>query len=300
MAIVTMAKLVEEASSRGMTIGALAREVEARESGLSVDELNEKMRKRLEVMRQSVAAGLQGVRSRSGLTGEDAVKMTKAQSKGLLISNEPLNTAMAYALAVAEVNAAMGLIVAAPTGGSCGILPGVLLSVGKRLGSDDDALLEALFAAGAVGAVVSRSSTLAGAAAGCQAECGTGAAMAAAAATQLAHGSPHQCANAVAFAFKGLLGLVCDPVAGLVEVPCIKRNAISVSVALAAADMALAGIESVIPADEVIETMGIVGRDMPASLRETALGGLAVTPTGKRLARELASAPPSDEAAGHK
>jgi len=295
-----MAKLVEEASSRGMTIGALAREVEARESGLSVDELNEKMRKRLEVMRQSVAAGLQGVRSRSGLTGEDAVKMTKAQSKGLLISNEPLNTAMAYALAVAEVNAAMGLIVAAPTGGSCGILPGVLLSVGKRLGSDDDALLEALFAAGAVGAVVARSSTLAGAAAGCQAECGTGAAMAAAAATQLAHGSPHQCANAVAFAFKGLLGLVCDPVAGLVEVPCIKRNAISVSVALAAADMALAGIESVIPADEVIETMGIVGRDMPASLRETALGGLAVTPTGKRLARELASAPPSDEAAGHK
>lgn len=300
MAIVTMTKLVEEASSRGMTIGALAREVEARESGLSVDELNEKMRKRLEVMRQSVAAGLQGVRSRSGLTGEDAVKMTKAQSKGLLISNEPLNTAMAYALAVAEVNAAMGLIVAAPTGGSCGILPGVLLSVGKRLGSDDDALLEALFAAGAVGAVVARSSTLAGAAAGCQAECGTGAAMAAAAATQLAHGSPHQCANAVAFAFKGLLGLVCDPVAGLVEVPCIKRNAISVSVALAAADMALAGIESVIPADEVIETMGIVGRDMPASLRETALGGLAVTPTGKRLARELASAPPSDEAAGHK
>ncbi|HOL01397.1 MAG TPA: L-serine ammonia-lyase, iron-sulfur-dependent, subunit alpha [Bacillota bacterium] len=300
MAIVTMAKLVEEASSRGMTIGALAREVEARESGLSVDELNEKMRKRLEVMRQSVAAGLQGVRSRSGLTGEDAVKMTKAQSKGLLISNEPLNTAMAYALAVAEVNAAMGRIVAAPTGGSCGILPGVLLSVGKRLGSDDDALLEALFAAGAVGAVVARSSTLAGAAAGCQAECGTGAAMAAAAATQLAHGSPHQCANAVAFAFKGLLGLVCDPVAGLVEVPCIKRNAISVSVALAAADMALAGIESVIPADEVIETMGIVGRDMPASLRETALGGLAVTPTGKRLARELASAPPSDEAAGHK
>lgn len=226
--------------------------------------------------------------------------MTKAQSKGLLISNEPLNTAMAYALAVAEVNAAMGRIVAAPTGGSCGILPGVLLSVGKRLGSDDDALLEALFAAGAVGAVVARSSTLAGAAAGCQAECGTGAAMAAAAATQLAHGSPHQCANAVAFAFKGLLGLVCDPVAGLVEVPCIKRNAISVSVALAAADMALAGIESVIPADEVIETMGIVGRDMPASLRETALGGLAVTPTGKRLARELASAPPSDEAAGHK
>jgi L-serine dehydratase len=196
---------------------------------------------------------------------------------------------MAYALAVSEVNAAMGRIVAAPTAGSCGILPGVLLSVAKTLDTSDASLIEALFSAGAVGAVVARSSTLAGAAAGCQAECGTGAAMAAAAATELAKGSPRQCANAVAFAFKGLLGLVCDPVAGLVEVPCIKRNAICVAVALAAADMALAGIKSVVPPDEVIETMGLIGRELPASLRETALGGLAATPTGKGLAAKLMS-----------
>lgn len=287
MAITTIAKLVETASSRDLTIGALAREIEAEDAGLSIAQLNDKMKKRLEVMRDSVARGLQGVRSTSGLTGGDALKMTEAQSQGTLISAEPLNSAMAYALAVAEVNAAMGRIVAAPTAGSCGILPGVLLSVGETLDASDASLTEALFTAGAVGAVVARSSTLAGAAAGCQAECGTGAAMAAAAATELAKGTPNQCANAVAFAFKGLLGLVCDPVAGLVEVPCIKRNAICVAVALAAANMALAGIESIIPPDEVIETMGQIGRDMPASLRETALGGLAATPTGRKLTKEL-------------
>ena len=289
MKITSIAKLVETASSRGLSIGAVARELEAEETGLSVPELDRKMKDRLQVMRDSVAAGLQGVRSKSGLTGGDASRMVQAQSKGSLIGGQPLDSAMAYSLAVAEVNAAMGRIVAAPTAGSCGILPGVLLSLAEVLGSSDASLIEALFTAGAVGAVVARSSTLSGAAAGCQAECGTGAAMAAAAATELAKGSPAQCANAVAFAFKGLLGLVCDPIAGLVEVPCIKRNAICVAVALAAANMALAGIESVIPSDEVIETMGIVGRELPASLRETALGGLAATPTGKRLAGELLS-----------
>jgi len=287
--ITSIAKLVEAASSHSLTIGALARKLEAEETGLSISQLDEKMKRRLEVMRDSAARGLQGVRSKSGLTGGDALRMAEAQSKGILISAEPLNSAMAYALAVAEVNAAMGRIVAAPTAGSCGILPGVLLSVGEMLDASDLSLIEALFTAGAVGEVVARSSTLSGAAAGCQAECGTGAAMAAAAATELAKGSPHQCANAVAFAFKGLLGLVCDPVAGLVEVPCIKRNAICVAVALAAANMALAGIESVVPPDEVIETMGLVGRELPASLRETALGGLAATTTGKRLATELLS-----------
>ncbi|HXL05238.1 MAG TPA: L-serine ammonia-lyase, iron-sulfur-dependent, subunit alpha [Bacillota bacterium] len=289
MTITSIAELVETASSHDLTIGALVRKLEAEETGLSISQLDEKMKKRLEVMRDSVARGLQGMHSKSGLTGGDALRMAEALSRGTLINAESLNSAMAYALAVAEVNAAMGRIVAAPTAGSCGILPGVLLSVGEILDASDASLIEALFTAGAVGAVVARSSTLAGAAAGCQAECGTAAAMAAAAVAQLAEGSPHQCANAVAFAFKGLLGLVCDPVAGLVEVPCIKRNAICVAVALAAANMALAGIESVIPADEVIETMGLVGRELPASLRETALGGLAATPTGKKLATELLS-----------
>jgi L-serine dehydratase len=159
MAITTIAKLVETASSRDLAIGVLAREIEAEDAGLSIAQLNDKMKKRLEVMRESVVRGLQGVRSTSGLTGGDALKMAEAQSQGTLISAEPLNSAMAYALAVAEVNAAMGRIVAAPTAGSCGILPGVLLSVGETLDASDASLIEALFTAGAVGAVVARSST---------------------------------------------------------------------------------------------------------------------------------------------
>jgi L-serine dehydratase len=284
MAITTLAELVEEASSRGVSIGAIVREREAEQSGRPEDDLDADMRERLGVMRSAVDRGLAGVRSRSGLTGGDGPRMASARMNGETICGEPFDSALAYALAVAEVNASMGRIVAAPTAGSCGVLPGVLLSVGERLCVDDLALVEALFASGGVGAVIERSSTLSGAAAGCQAECGSAAAMASAAAVQLAGGSPEACASAVAIAFKGLLGLVCDPVAGLVEVPCIKRNATSVAVALAAADMALAGIRSVIPADEVIEAMGSIGRALPPSLRETALGGLAVTPTGKKVA----------------
>ncbi|NLS45483.1 MAG: L-serine ammonia-lyase, iron-sulfur-dependent, subunit alpha [Firmicutes bacterium] len=287
MIISSIAKLVETASSYGLTIGELARKIESEKTGLSISELNEKMERRLKVMRASVARGLQGINSKSGLIGENALKMLQAKAEGVLIGNEPLNSAIAYALAVSEVNAAMGRIVAAPTAGSCGILPGVLLSVAETLNTNDSLIIEALFSAGATGEIIARSSTLAGAAAGCQAECGAAAAMAASAATELAKGTPNQSANALAFAFKGLLGLVCDPVAGLVEVPCVKRNAICVGVALAAANMALAGIESVIPPDEVIETMALIGREMPASLKETALGGLAATPTGKRLAAQL-------------
>lgn len=289
MAIITLAELVEDASRLGVSIGAIVRAREAEQSGRAEDDLNSDMQERLGVMRSAVSCGLRGVRSRSGLTGGDGPRMAAARLKTSTICGEPLDSAMAYALAVAEVNASMGRIVAAPTAGSCGVLPGVLLSVGERLCVDDSALVEALFTAGGVGAVIERSSTLSGAAAGCQAECGSAAAMAAAAAVQLAGGSPGTCSHAVALAFKGLLGLVCDPVAGLVEVPCVKRNATSVAVALAAADMALAGIRSVIPADEVIEAMGSIGRALPPSLRETALGGLAVTPTGKKLALELES-----------
>ena len=302
----SIAELTDAAMSRSLTIGAAVREQEALDSGQSQDAINSKMQERLAVMRDSVGRGLAGVRSRSGLTGGDARRMAEARTRTrtltrirtadadgtadgapMLIGGEPLVSAIAYALAVAEVNAGMGRIVAAPTAGSCGVLPGVLFSVGETRGAGDSELVDALFAAGGVGAVIARSSTLAGAAGGCQAECGAAAAMAAAAAVQIAGGAPEQCANAVALAFKGLLGLVCDPVAGLVEVPCIKRNATSVAVALAAADMALAGIRSVIPADEVIQAMRAIGRGLPASLRETALGGLAVTPTGKRIASEI-------------
>jgi len=294
----SIAELTNAAVSRALTVGAAVREQEALDLDQSQDVVICRMQERLAVMRDSVGRGLAGVRSRSGLTGGDARRMAEARTRiarghatasgaPMLIGGEPLTSAIAYALAVAEVNAGMGRIVAAPTAGSCGVLPGVLFSVGEIRGAGDAELVDALFAAGGVGAVIARSSTLAGAAGGCQAECGAAAAMAAAAAVEVAGGTPEQCADAVALAFKGLLGLVCDPVAGLVEVPCIKRNATSVAVALAAADMALAGIRSVIPADEVIWAMGAIGRELPASLRETALGGLAATPTGKRIASEI-------------
>jgi len=294
----SIAELTNAAVSRALTVGAAVREQEALDLDQSQDVVICRMQERLAVMRDSVGRGLAGVRSRSGLTGGDARRMAEARTRiarghatasgaPMLIGGEPLTSAIAYALAVAEVNAGMGRIVAAPTAGSCGVLPGVLFSVGEIRGAGDAELVDALFAAGGVGAVIARSSTLAGAAGGCQAECGAAAAMAAAAAVEIAGGTPEQCADAVALAFKGLLGLVCDPVAGLVEVPCIKRNATSVAVALAAADMALAGIRSLIPADEVIWAMGAIGRELPASLRETALGGLAATPTGKRIASEI-------------
>lgn len=285
----TLAELAKTATERKISVGELAVQSEAAESGSSREALFEQMRRNLEVMRESAELGLRGVQSRSGLTGGDARRVAAARGGGRLVGGEPLDSAIAKALAVSEVNAAMGRIVAAPTAGSCGVLPGVLLAVAERVGADDAALIDALFTAGAVGTVIARAATLAGAEGGCQAECGSAAAMAAAAAAQLAGGTPAECGEAVAIALKGMLGLVCDPVAGLVEVPCIKRNALATANAIAAADMALAGIHSVIPADEVIAAMAAVGRSLPAALRETSQGGLATTPTGRRLARQFAT-----------
>lgn len=290
MRSISLQELAELASARGVTIGALSLEWECQEAGEPAEALRGKMGERLRVMREAVARGLQGVKSRSGLTGGDAKLVAKglaANASARLVGGEPLTTAISYALAVSEVNASMGRIVAAPTGGSCGILPGVLLSVGERVGATDESLIDALFTAGAAGSVIARRATVSGAAGGCQAECGSAAAMAAAAAVQLGGGTPQQCVQAVALSLKGLMGLVCDPVAGLVEVPCIKRNATSAGVALAAATMALAGVRSVVPPDEVVDAMGAVGRELPASLKETAVGGLAATPTGKRIAGQV-------------
>lgn len=236
----------------------------------------------LDVMEAAVAAGLKGdARSRSGLTGGDARRVSEASHA---LAGDTLARAIAAALAVAEVNASMGRVVAAPTGGASGVLPGVLLTVAADTGSDREHAALALAAAGGVGGVIASKASLSGAASGCQAEIGAGAAMAAAAAVQLAGGTPAQAGHAAALALQGLLGLVCDPVGGLVEVPCVARNATAAGVALAAAQMALAGVEFPIPFDEVAAAMGSVGRSLPPSLRETALGGLAVTPTGKRLA----------------
>jgi L-serine dehydratase len=190
---------------------------------------------------------------------------------------------IARALAVAEVNASMGRIVAAPTGGASGVLPAVLTTIAERTGAPRERTVLALVTAAAIGGVIAARATLSGAAGGCQAEIGSASAMAAAAAVELAGGTPSQAGHAASFALQGLLGLVCDPVGGLVEVPCVVRNATGTAVALAAVELALAGVEFPIPLDEVIDAMGHVGRSLPPSLRETARGGLAVTPTGKAL-----------------
>ena len=244
----------------------------------------QRMSMNLKVMRESIEVGLNSERrSLSGLVGGDAVKVESRRKKRESLVGELMSGVIARALAVAEVNACMGKIVAAPTAGSCGVLPAVLLTVEETLEVSERELLLALFTAAGLGMIIAERANVSGAMGGCQAEIGSAAAMAAAGAVELAGGSPRQTADAAAIAMKSMLGLVCDPVAGLVEVPCVKRNATGASIALAAAEMALSGVKSAIPIDEVIDTMDRIGKQMPCALKETAQGGLAVTPTGRRI-----------------
>ena len=226
-------------------------------------------------------------RSVSGLVGGDGLKMRLYARRGESIGGEFMDEVIVQAISMAESNACMRRIVAAPTAGSCGVVPAVLLPLCEREHYTQHELLEALYVAWGIGAVIAYRASISGAAGGCQAEIGTASAMAAGALVSLRGGTNEQIGHAVAMALKNLMGLVCDPVAGLVEVPCVKRNVIGAVNAISAADMALAGIESRIPVDEVIDAMGEVGRRMPVEFRETALGGLAATPTGERLKREL-------------
>ena len=225
-------------------------------------------------------------RSVSGLVGGDGMKMRQYNFRGCAMTGGYVSEVIAEALSMAESNACMRRIVAAPTAGACGVLPAVLLPLCKYELAQHQ-LLEALYVAAGIGAVIAFRASIAGASGGCQAEIGTASAMAAGALVALRGGSGAQIGHAVAMALKNLLGLVCDPVAGLVEVPCVKRNVIGAVNAVSAADMALAGIESRIPVDEVIDAMGEVGRRLPVELKETALGGLAATPTGERVKRDL-------------
>ena len=222
-------------------------------------------------------------RSASGLVGGDGMKMRQYTLRGKAMTGGYVSEVIAEALGMAESNACMCRIVAAPTAGSCGVLPAVMLPLCKHENLSQHQILEALYVASGIGAVIAHKASIAGASGGCQAEIGTASAMAAGALVALRGGSGEQIGQAVAMALKNLMGLVCDPVAGLVEVPCVKRNVIGAVNAVSAADMALAGIESRIPVDEVIEAMGEVGRRMPVEFRETALGGLAVTPTGQAV-----------------
>ncbi len=276
-----IAELVAQAAG-GPIWGAVLRD-QAETDGCDEQTLMDRMEKALTVMREAAKSGMEpDLKSMSGLTGGAAFKLLRAVRDGKTAGGTLIGEAASRALAVAELNAAMGRIVAAPPAGACGVLPGVLITLGETYGYDDRQLTLALFTAAGVGEVIAQRAGISGAEGGCQAEVGAAAAMAAAAAVELRGGTAQMAGAAVAFSLMNLMGLVCDPVGGLVEVPCVYRNVAGVAVALTAADMALGGIESILPADEVIDAMGRVGRMLPGSLRETGEGGCASCPSARR------------------
>lgn len=287
MRFTSIEELVSLAEKSGLRISDIMIKYEAAVQERDPELIYQNMSNNLTVMEQAIERGLtEELKSRSGLVGGDARLLAKYQSQQPL-SGAIMIDAITKSLATAEVNACMGAVVAVPTAGSCGIVPGCVLAVGSHLKSSRDDLIHALFTAGAIGLVIANNASISGAAGGCQAEVGSAAGMAAAAVVQLAGGSPNQCAHAVAIALKSMLGLVCDPVAGLVEIPCVKRNATGAAIAITAADMALAGIKSAIPCDEVIDALHRVGRSLPVTLRETSMGGLATTSTAKKIEEEI-------------
>jgi L-serine dehydratase len=281
----SLADAIRDAEQKGVSLARLALETEAKDQGRPVEEIRAALRRALEVMRGAVDRGMTGdLFSASGLVGGDAAKLRTGPAGPL--AGTPFRDVLARALAVQEVNAAMGVIVAAPTAGGAGVLPAVLTGLAQAGGIPDDSVIDALAVAGLIGAVVAERASLSGAEGGCQAETGAAAAMAAGAATEMLGGSPTQVGHATALALQGTLGLVCDPLGGLVELPCVFRNATGSAIALTGIELALAGVEFKIPVDEVIDVMGEIGASMDVRYRETAGGGLAATPTGRRLARE--------------
>lgn len=287
MKIKNIEQLVNECEKSGARFSDMMIYNEEENTGLPREEIFNQMRENYNVMRGSLLHGLENEKTHSGLAGGDAKRLKKYMETRAALSGERTLKAVNYAIAINECNAAMGVICATPTAGSCGVVPGVLLSLKETLNKTDDEIVQALFCAGAVGYVIANNAVISGAAGGCQAEIGSASAMAAAACVELSGGTPKMCANALAIALKNMLGLTCDPLAGLVEVPCIKRNAAGAANALISADMALAGIESRVPADEVIDAMYRIGISLPLALRETAMGGLAATETGKKWKRLL-------------
>lgn len=282
----SIAELVEQ-SQNYPSVAELMIATEQELSGRSRQQIIELMERNLTVMENSIAEGVAGVKSVTGLTGGDAKKLQDYIASGEFLSGPTLLAAVQNAIAVNEVNAKMGLICATPTAGSAGVVAGVLVAFREQLQLDRQGQLDFLFTAGAFGLVIANNASISGAEGGCQAEIGSAAAMAAAALVCAKGGSAQQAAQAVAITLKNMMGLICDPVAGLVEVPCVKRNALGSSQAVVSADMALAGISSVIPPDEVVAAMYQVGRQMPGIFKETAEGGLAVTPTAQRLQKEI-------------
>ena len=281
----SLADAIRDAESRGATLSATALAAESEDTGRPIPDIRAALGRALGVMRTAVSQGMVGdLYSASGLVGGDAAKLRTGPPGPL--AGTPFRDILARALAVQEVNAAMGVIVAAPTAGGAGVLPAVLTGLAEARKISDEKVIDALACAGLIGAVVAERASLSGAEGGCQAETGSAAAMAAGAATEMLGGTPTQCGHAVAMAMQGTLGLVCDPLGGLVELPCVFRNATGSAIALAGIEMALAGITFAIPVDEVIDVMGEIGSSMDVRYRETAGGGLAATPTGRRLAKE--------------
>ncbi len=283
----SVSSLIAQTGQRQCRICDLMVEYEMDTAGLTREQVYTRMDQHLQVMEAAVVRGTAGVQSHSGLTGGDAARLAAYRKSGRGLTDGVFLDALTFAIATNEVNAAMGIICASPTAGSAGVLPGVLLAVREKLHPDRTAMLNYLFTAGAFGLIIANNASVAGATGGCQAEIGSASGMAAAALTEMAGGTPHQAAQALAIALKNLLGLVCDPVAGLVEIPCIKRNAAGAAIALGAAEMALAGIESHIPCDQVISAMKQIGQAMPEALRETARGGLAATAEGLAIRQRL-------------
>ena len=280
-----LADAIRDANSRGQTLAQVAIDQEAKDQGRSAEDIRASLTRALVVMRGAIGDGMVGdLYSASGLVGGDAAKLMTGPPGPL--ADTPFRDILARALAVQEVNAAMGVIVAAPTAGGAGVLPAVLTGLAKARSVPEEKLVDGLATAGLIGAVIAERASLSGAEGGCQAETGAAAGMAAGAATEMLGGSPSEVGHAVALTMQGMLGLVCDPLGGLVELPCVFRNATGSAIALAGIEMAMAGITFAIPVDEVIDVMGEIGREMDVRYRETAGGGLAATPTGRRLAKE--------------
>ncbi len=273
--------MLQESAESGRPLPRVIQDAEVEESGRPPEEIRARIRKTLSVMRSAIDEGLKGeVRSPSGLTGGRAARLWR---DGPRLLGPDVTALLSRAIATLELNAAMGLIVAAPTAGAAGVLPAILVTMGETLEADEERLVDAMLVAGGVGGVIAHRASLAGAQGGCQAETGSAAAMGAAAVCWLGGGTNDQVATSVALALQGMLGLICDPIGGLVEIPCIYRNASAAMQAIAAAEMALAGLDFPVTADEVIDVMGEVGRRMPVAYRETAQGGLAATPSARRL-----------------
>lgn len=281
-------ELIKVCKEQRLTIWQYTLKNEVEQSGRDEKYVFDKMCLNLNIMKKAAEFGIKNeVKSVGGLIGGDGVRLNNYVKTGNTLSGGFLVKAMARAVACSEVNASMGKIVAAPTAGSCGILPAVIITAGEKLGKSDNDMVNALLTASGVGILIAKNATLSGAEGGCQAECGSAAAMGSAAVVEMMGGSVEMALDAAAITIKNIMGLICDPVAGLVEVPCAKRNISGTVNALTTVDLVMSGVKSIIPFDDVIGAMYRVGKQLPSELRETACGGLAVTPTGMKLRNEI-------------